>query len=237
MLTPLWLAAGISGAVLVGGGAVAAVVIATSGPLAHNQSAQSTAAASQTGTVEPSATFRATDTFDFNRIPAPDESSWSVFTGPEGRLRVKVPAGWKVESGKVEGVVDYKGSIGEWIKTDKPLPISEADAGRTVPGWVSVIVSTQPFPVRIEASPAAVLREEQLTSRLPARDGIPKGIRVRQLTSHPQFPDYNGELFFVSQDGRSGSLFLNVIAEVHFEATAQDIGIARAIIESAEVLP
>lgn len=236
MPTPLWVAAGISALALAGGSAVAVVVIANSGPLSHGQSDQSTSTAPAIATLQPSTTFRATDTFDFNEIPAPDESNWTTVAGPEGRLTVKVPPGWVIESGRVGGALDYTGKSGEWVQVKKPLPTSNVEAGRTIPGWVSIVVSTQPFPVRIEASPATVLRKEQLISSRPVTDGVAKKIAVTQFTTHPQFPDYQGQLLFVSQDGRAGEFCLNAIAEVHFEATAEDIGIARAVVESAEAL-
>jgi len=40
-----------------------------------------------------------------------------------------------------------------------------------------------------------------LISSRPAADGIARTIEVTQFTTHPQFPDYQGQLLFVSQDG------------------------------------
>lgn len=145
MPIPSWFTTGTAAVALVGGGAVAAVVIASSGPFSRDQSRQATPSTEVAGTVHPSTSFRATDRFDFSQIPVPDQSSWARASGPRGRLSVKVPPGWKVESGEVEGVVDYQGTVGEWIQITKPLPIVRADGGRTIPGWVSIIVSTQPF--------------------------------------------------------------------------------------------
>lgn len=164
--------------------------------------------------------------FDFTSLPAIDQSSWKTTTGPNGLLSVRTPLDWIVLP---SSLTDATGkALGDAITVYKPIG-KPVDAGVATPGWVKVDLSTASMHVPIVYGDDLPCRTVQLARTVNGRDVT---LTAQQFGRSSRFPDILGQVMFLPNLRSASGIYLSGAAWAWLPATAGDIAIARAVIES-----
>lgn len=172
----------------------------------------------------PDYTIEPGEIVDFDRLPAIDTSTWKAVRGLADVVSIRVPTDWET---RLTTQQFEQGVQGDSLALFEPVD-GAVDAGVVLPGWVKVDLATHPFvvPVGLGEAPVHTLDLPQTAS------GV--SIRVHQFGQSAQFPDSRGSIMLVPAAGSSPQI-LGGAAYVALPATASDIAVALAILESIQL--